>query len=454
MRSNERFSKYFNLASNPYYFDFFDIKVNRDTKAFLDPGILRATENDFADECKNLVQTFFDCFLVSVVSNDEEKGLRLLAGLHETNYYHLGLSKEKSNGNSTGRELNCKIWESFRNSRAAKTGLLQDIEDSALFIEKIGPDRISDMVCAILREKFAKYTYEICKYYQLEAHLGEVALECWDGGEWVKKKFSLPKTEYTPIILIPKFLIRQKTITNSRYFQNNYIFDELRRVEINENSELVKIIKARNEPAVYQKDLRKKYGVGKKSIVEQTINYRDALNRYRSDIRNSPPKTLSLDELSRIMGVGFFNPDLVSEELKKVAISSESDEAYSLVIDLIFNCLFHGGIVFSNEIGNKNCIKYYANNSNKFLKYIKETKNITEINLFKINSVLDESLYESLIGDSSNDKNAFNFFFCRNRGLISTHKNSIFIEDADFREIFYEYKEGVLFEDDGFFRRI
>lgn len=454
MRSNERFSKYFNLAPSSYYFDFFDIRVNRDTKAFLDPGILRATNNNFADECKNLVQDFFSDFLESVSQNNEEKGLKLLSGLYETNYYHLGLSREKSKGKSTGKELNKKIWDSFQNSKASKTNLLQDIEDSALFIEKIGPDRISDMVCAILREKFAKYTLEVCKKYNLESTMSTADLDCWENGKWINKKFQLPTTEYTPIILIPKFLIRKKTITNHRYFQSNYILDELRRIEINANSELVKIIKARNEPTVYQKDLKKKYGSNKESVVEQTIRYKKSLEKYRSDIRNTPPKTLPLDELSRIMGIPFFNPELLNSELKNIPSSTDFDSAYSLLVDLTFNCLFHAGVVFieskfENDIPYS---KYYSNSSNKLLKYIKESKNITEINAWSLNSTVGEKDLDKFIRWQANNSNSFNIVFCRGSMNLSPIENFIFIKDNDFPEIIYDYKEGILFEENGFFR--
>lgn len=449
MRSNERFTKYFSIAENPYQINFFDIKVNRDTKAFIDPGVLRASENNFSDECKDLITDFFEEFLKSLKDKNETRGLHLLEGLNETNYFHLGLSKEKSQGNSVGKELTQKIWASFKSSKAASSGFLRDIEDSALFIDNIGPDRISDMVCAILREKFAIYTLNICKYYGLEKVLKETKLLCWNNKNWEYKIFLLPHTEYTPVILVPKYLIRRKTITNSTYYQKNYIFPHLRQQLIDSNSELVKIIKTHKgrkeeRKTVYNKDLKSKFGSKKENIVDQTDKNKVAYETYKKEIISTPPRIISIEDLARTLNIAIFDPNKLLLDLNTI---STDDNKYSKIIDMIINSIFHGSLIFKESLGN-NTNSYYINNFKYFFNFIRQRFNKDQIVVFKFNENLS-SIIKNQIENSTN-KEDVKLIFCRSNPEELYLKNSIVISDKDLIEVIYKYKEGDLFEESGF----
>lgn len=173
------FSRYFGVNKSQAELDFFDIKVFKDTYAYVDPGLIRRIDNEFSESCQYKISTFFTQFLEMVSQGDESAGLEHLSGLFESNEYHLGQSKGRSKGNSTGPQLNKNIWDQFSSSKAAQSGLIEDIEDSILFIDQIGPDRISDIVCAILRSEFSDYTLQMCEIYNLNEHLQKVNLLCW-----------------------------------------------------------------------------------------------------------------------------------------------------------------------------------------------------------------------------------------------------------------------------------
>lgn len=419
MRSNETITKYFGIAKNSYHVNFFDVKVNRDTKAFLDPGILRASNNSFSDECKDLIIDFFKEFLSAWKDNNEKRGLYLLDGLKETNYFHLGLSKEKSNGRSVGKELNQKIWNSFKNSKAAKSGFLNDIEDSALFIENIGPDRISDMVCAILREKFAVYTANIAKYYKLEEFLKEETLLCWENKSWIKKNFLLPHTEYTPLLLVPKYLVRSKTITNSRFYQNNYIFPHLRLKLINSNSELVKIIKTHHgkkeeRKTIFNKDLKKKFGSKKSDITDQTEKNRDAYTQYKKSILENPPKIIPIEDFHKILNISIFDPNIILELSKK--IGNETTK-FNTLCDLIVNSLFHGSLIFKENKKTKkfNADAYILNNFQDVFNIIRQRYNVDEILILKLNNTFTDNYLKDIENEYSNYK--FKIVFCRSKKI-------------------------------------
>lgn len=452
MRSNETITKYFGIADNAYQINFFDIKVNRDTKAFVDPGVLRASNNSFSDECKDLIVDFFKEFIDALKTNNETRGLYLLDGLKETNYFHLGLSKEKSNGRSVGKELNQKIWDSFKNSKAAKSGFLNDIEDSALFIENIGPDRISDMVCAILREKFAIYTQKISAYYNLQNHLKEETLLCWESKAWVKKKFLLPQTEFTPLLFVPKYLIRRKTITNSRFYQNNYLFPHLRQQLIDSNSELVKIIKTHNgkkeeRKTVYNKVLKKKFGSKKIDITEQTEKNRDAYENYKKNILENPPKIIPLEDLAKTLNTYIFDPNKILKELKEI---KNNGQKFNILCDLIVNTIFHGSLIFKEHLINRNLNAnvYFINNFQPLFNFIRQRYNTDELLILKFNEGLTNDHLENIGENYSEYK--FKIIFCQSKKNLNPSSSALIIEASDLNEIVYDFKEGTLFDNDSF----
>lgn len=67
----------------------------------------------------------------------------------------------------------------MKNSKAAQTGLLHDLEDTALTIDGIASDRISDSVCNILKLPFIEYTQKICEFYNVD--MSDVSgIRLWD----------------------------------------------------------------------------------------------------------------------------------------------------------------------------------------------------------------------------------------------------------------------------------
>ena len=115
-------------------------------------------QTKWASECSSLLQHFCERLLEHIRTNDRNAGLYMLAGLHERNEFHLGFSSGRSQGSGIGRKFAEKFWEALSTSKAGQTGLLKDIEDACLFIDGVGPDRISDATCNILRRPLIRYT--------------------------------------------------------------------------------------------------------------------------------------------------------------------------------------------------------------------------------------------------------------------------------------------------------
>ena len=90
-----------------------------------------------------------------------------MSSLRESNAFHLGYSTKESSGTALGEKTAEDILDSLKSSQAAKSGILTDLEDTALTIPGIGSDRISDSVCNILKGFFIEYTKDVCIFTAL-----------------------------------------------------------------------------------------------------------------------------------------------------------------------------------------------------------------------------------------------------------------------------------------------
>ncbi|WP_283598636.1 hypothetical protein [Photobacterium phosphoreum] len=207
-----RVSEYFNLNRTQPYLDFVDIPLNTDVSVFLDPNAIKSLDSSWGNELSSLLQTYFETVLRLIKNNEHGKARRLLSSLSERNEFHLGYSVGKSRGHGFGSESATSVWNALTKSKAATSGLLQDLEDTALLINGIGTDMISDAVCNILRGPLIKYTQDICKYYGIPLTPHVPSGPIWNpiAEIWEEDFVSLPITKEGKIILIPKILVRRR----------------------------------------------------------------------------------------------------------------------------------------------------------------------------------------------------------------------------------------------------
>jgi hypothetical protein len=148
-----------------------------------------------------------------VHEKDERRGLELLRGLGEPNDTRLGFSGRRAEGNAIGRILRRKIWDNLSASEAAKTGLLEDLEDSALMIERIATDRISDITTNVIRGPLIAFTQEMAEAYPKIKTERVPAGLIWDdeNHSWLAdEREKLPTPEGEPLLLVPKSILRAR----------------------------------------------------------------------------------------------------------------------------------------------------------------------------------------------------------------------------------------------------
>jgi len=171
----------------------------------------------------------------SVSSNDEVTGYMLLSGLHEPNETHLGLSKGVAQGRAMGSGLSTGLWKALRESEAARSGLIEDLEDTVLLIEGIGPDVVSDITTNIIRGPLIEYTQLMCSQHGIPMEADVDSGSVWSSTEkkWSNKFVDLPVTEFGKLLLVPKAIVRRRLAYDGDDYYRNYILPALEEAECN-----------------------------------------------------------------------------------------------------------------------------------------------------------------------------------------------------------------------------
>lgn len=296
-----RIAEEFKLGLSQAALDFVNVDSSTDARLFVDPRALRLVPTPWGHECVSLIQNFFEQVLARIAAGDRKAGIALLAELREPNETHLGLSRARSRGSGLGRETAALIYDSLAQSEAIKSGLLEDLEETALMVEYIGRDRISDIVTNIIRGPLIQYT-------QQQADLLSIQLTpqdsgpMWDpAGRWFSELQDLPRTEAGKLLLVPKAVVRSSPHYDSSDYFNNYVLSFLQEVELAQGSGLVELLKS-GKRRVTKKALKEKYGQGKRMAARMTLEYNEILERYRQERGAEPPTPQSQEEIIETTG--------------------------------------------------------------------------------------------------------------------------------------------------------
>lgn len=218
-----RVSELYGLGVAQPSLEFLDVEVEGDTRVFVDPHAIRGLSNDWARECVSLMQTFWDEVIAAVVDDDRERGYYLLARLGESNEAHLGLSSGPAAGSGISYGLARDIFNALADSEAVTTGLLEDIEEAALFVKGVGHDRISDATINIIRRPLIDFTQEMAARHGIELIDGVDSGPMWDRRTlgWTSEHVSLPMTDVRHhLLLIPRAIVRK----NATFDPGDYLY--------------------------------------------------------------------------------------------------------------------------------------------------------------------------------------------------------------------------------------
>ena len=199
--------------------DWFDPLLDQDTPLYVDPFLVFDDNKQLWKDSRQEVVDFFDTAAQLVErangktkSPAFEKAVRLLM-FPEPNEFALGFSMGKPNGSGTGKDIAEAMAEVLH--LADKYGHVADlasVEGFRLFTGGIGRDRVSDILCNILKHRFIDYTQAIVKRRGIPTELVTVKHADWDrkNGRWVDRTVQLPRSPETlgGVLLTPQRFLK------------------------------------------------------------------------------------------------------------------------------------------------------------------------------------------------------------------------------------------------------
>lgn len=158
-----KFSRFFGLNKGQAQLDFVDVNTDKDMQLFIDPYVFSKRSDAWSTLCHESILSFFQSVLDAIRSGDDLRGRNLLDNLHEPNETCLGLSRAHPAGRGVGQNQADDLFDRLKNSKAVQSGLLEELSDCELFIERFGPDKISDVTTNIVRSHLISYTETQCE---------------------------------------------------------------------------------------------------------------------------------------------------------------------------------------------------------------------------------------------------------------------------------------------------
>lgn len=212
-----RFSETFTVSRTRA--DWFDPLLDQDTPLYVDPFLVFDDNKQLWKDSRQEVVDFFDTAaqLIERANGNTEspafqKAVRLLH-FPEPNEFALGLSMGAPNGSGTGVD--------FAQAMAAVLNLvhkyghvadLASLEGFRLFTDGIGRDRVSDILCNILKHRFIAYTQAIAKRCGISTEGIMVRHADWDrkNGRWLDLNVQLPRSSENQggVLLTPERFLK------------------------------------------------------------------------------------------------------------------------------------------------------------------------------------------------------------------------------------------------------
>lgn len=350
-----RVSAYYSLGLTQPSLDFVDVRLDTDVPLFIDPTALNLLDTEWGARCRGLIHDYFSLVLEHISSGEHAKAKALLAQLGEPNETHLGLSKRRSRGHGMGKGLADKMWQALNGSSAVRTGLIKDLEDTALLIDGVASDVISDIVTNIIREPLLEYTVEMANQYgiPLENH---ATRKLWDAQakKWVVK--DMPQAITTQgnrkqrLMLVPKAIVRKSISYDAGDYYNKYLLEQLQEEEANQG--LVRILKNGEHRPPTKKSIKEQYldADGKINEKQQNRNLTpdrpDVLERFKQEVGTNPKPVLTHKQIAEELDTPEPDWDKLLNDLLNVQAGADEAKKYEKAVQALFDALFYPWLMY------------------------------------------------------------------------------------------------------------
>jgi hypothetical protein len=341
-----RVSEYYRLDLQQPSLDFVDVQVETDTRLFIDPTALNLLDTEWGARSRALIQDYFSLVLKLIKEGDHAKARQLLGRLNEPNETRLGYSANRPRGHGMGKKLAEQMWTALKDSTAVSSGLIQDLEDTALMIDGVASDVISDIVTNILREPLLEYTQAMCGEYGIPMQ-NIASRPLWSMGEhkWTNRMVDQPVIDSKPLLLVPKALVRKNITYDADDYYNLYLLERLQEEAVNEG--FVRLLKNGKAKPPTKKSLKEKHGEsGKEPVRRLTPEREDVLEKYRQEKQEKPREPLSHGSIAEATETSAPDWDGMLTRLDSILPGTEHAKQYEDIIKELFTAVFYPWLMY------------------------------------------------------------------------------------------------------------
>ena len=337
-----KISNRFTLNKTQAELDFVDIDTSRDLPVFIDPFFLSLRQDNWSIEATRIIRSFFQRVLDLLNQNEEQEARELFRHLGEVNATCLGMSKGNPRGRGVGEGDSDDIFDSIVSSRAAQTGLIQDLQDNILFVDGFGKDKLSDMTTNIIRKSLIEYTQKQCELH------GIPLSENVPSGFFWNRRTMMWEQEYTRmlviatqiILLVPKGVVSFcHDYTPYRYY-NHFVLNFMQNEHLRMNSALVKERKDRTR-YVTKRELKELHPFSKDFIAEFSRRNPQILENFKERTNTD---SLTNDEITPI-NIDELITHLI-KELRQIEPGNRDATRYHRLITGILEMIFYPHLIY------------------------------------------------------------------------------------------------------------
>jgi hypothetical protein len=218
--------------------DWFDTILDADTQLFVDPFLVfKDTAQEWADAHSDIIKHFNHAFLLIAEGNMNtqslpyQKALALLL-FHEPNELCLGYTSQGTAGLGSGRGFAKTIAAAIAEAVGRGLSEPRHFEELGILNEGIGPDRISDITCTILKARLLRYTQAVAQRHNIPLDRHSIYGASFDARRlrWETPEVEVPTNPFTggPLLFVPQRFLQDLPVINAYAWWNSYENEQLR----------------------------------------------------------------------------------------------------------------------------------------------------------------------------------------------------------------------------------
>ena len=229
-----RLNDYHGLTFTQDQVDFAIPFVDEDIPFYVDPFLLWKSPSQQDNALHTAVVASFNNIGQLGVKGMEEDSIRTLIKLSECPEVGLGSARDKQ-GKRIGEKTAADIIELFRRIPEITSGGLGHIEEIQLLVDQISKDRVSDIVCSLIKSFLIDFTIDQCRRLGIPTALLELEVFDYQKQTFISERTTLPVNpkNQLPIVLVPKRWLRYVPWINyDDYFENAFATDQAKRERV------------------------------------------------------------------------------------------------------------------------------------------------------------------------------------------------------------------------------